>query len=372
MEVDIVTTAEIDLENEALANKYRPLLVLYPEVEDGSKREAHHHEIGDWPGRPPLDQDYHPRDIRLILDHARLPGIDKRSTRDQVLDAMSDNKVKYIDIIDARGPKHVDVFWDAYAKVHNKDNNSDYHRKAYARIVRGKHWFKEYISLQYWMAYFFDDWANVHEMDWEMVSIIIKKTESIEKPIACVFNAHVGSFRRPWKEVDKAGDDGKRNPEGLHPVAYIANGSHAAYFSDYPPYFCVVEKYLKPALSTVVRVTQIGRPFTDYVPRFEEADKCFPEVEVIPEPTAWTGRWRWLSFNGNWGSPVELSFSERIISRIPLIRRFNMFFQRPLRESVPKGPNTRGICWDEPFNWANLESLDAPEDTPWIIKIQQS
>jgi hypothetical protein len=353
-----------DFENEILAKKYCPLLVLYPEIEDDSQRQGHHHEIGDWPGQPPLDQDYHPRDIRFILDHVWLWDDGERPSRERVLDAMSENRVNYIDLIDKRGPKDVDKFWLVYAGVHNKDDNPEYQRKAYARVVRGSRWFKDYISIQYWLAYFFDDWANVHEMDWEMVSVILKKTDSTEKPVACVFNAHIGGFRKPWDKVYRVDDAGNRNPEGLHPVAYIANGSHASYFSDYPSYFNVAEPYLGDVLRTVIRIADIGRPFIDFVPRFEEGDRCFPEVEVIPEPDeagCWYGDWRWLNFKGRWGSPVEMSFTERIIAQIPLIRRIPVFFQRPLREAGPHGPNTRGTCWENPLDWANLECIDAPK-----------
>ncbi len=359
-------------EYQELAYKYRPLLVLYPEIEDGSQRQNHYHPLGDIREHPPLNQDYHPRDIRFILDHVWSRSGTGRSLREEVLDAMSENRVDHIDLIDKRGPKDVDKFWHHYAESHNKDNNPEYRRKAYARVVRGDRWFKDYISIQYWLAYFFDDWANVHEMDWETVSIIIKKTDSTEEPIACVFNAHIGAFRKPWKEVQKVNDAGNRTPQGRHPVAYIANGSHAAYFSDYPPYFSVAAPYLGTVLQTVVRIAKIGKPFTDYVPQFEEAVKCFPEVDVIPEPDdhgRWSGEWRWLNFKGKWGSPVEMSFGESIIARIPGLRRLPLFFQRPLREAGPRGPNTRDLCWDDPLNWVNLECFDAQDTSPWIDKL---
>ena len=66
-----------NLETERLTMKHRPLLVLYPEIEDGSRRRDHHRGGHGPGGPPPLDQDYHPRDIRLVLDHARLPGMKK-------------------------------------------------------------------------------------------------------------------------------------------------------------------------------------------------------------------------------------------------------------------------------------------------------
>jgi len=381
-----MVTTKLDIENEKLAKKYRPLLVLYPEIEDGSRRKDHYHPARERLGWPPLDQDYHPRDIRLILDHVWLRDRKGKPSREDVIDVMSINEVQYIDLIDGKGPKHVNKFWKVYAGIRNKDSILDeenkplYGRKVYARVLRGTRWFENYISIQYWMAFFFDDWANVHEMDWEMVSVILKKTDKIEKPVACVYNAHVGSFRKWWDEVQKVDDDKNRNPEGLHPVAYIANGSHAAYFSDFPRYFCVAESYLKSALNTVLRITNVGKRFTDYVPSFEEGFKCFPDVELIPEldknasdpeKRLWSEKWGWLNFNGKWGSPVELSFWERIIARCNVILRLYLIFQEPAREAGPPGPNTRRVCWEEPFEWVNLECFDAPETKPWIGEISK-
>ena len=362
---------EQHLENERLAMKYRPLLVLYSEIEDGSRRKDHHRH-GHGPGRPPLGQDYYPRDICLVLDNACLPGRKGRLSREQVLDAMSENSVDYIDLIDRGGPKDVDKFWRVYAEIHNKDSNSEYHRKAYARVVKGSGRFKDYISIQYWLAYFFDDWANVHEMDWEMVSIVLKKLDSTEEPVACVFNAHIGGFRKPWKDVHKVDDMGDKNPDGLHPVAYIANGSHASYFSDYPSYFNVAAPYLGPMLRRLVRIAKIGKPFTDYVPCLEEGARYFPDVEVIPQSDEfgrWSGEWRWLNFRGRWGSPVQMSLPEKIVAGIPVIRRLARFFQRPLREAGPAGPSAKGLSWEDPFTWVNLECFDAPETSSWIGKI---
>ena len=118
-----MTTNELDLENEQLAKKYCPLLVLYPEIEDGSRRKNHHHHIDDRLGRPPLDQDYHPRDIRFVLDRVWLRGEKERPPRERVLDVMSENGVKYIDLIDQKGPKHVNKFWKEYAEAYDKDKN---------------------------------------------------------------------------------------------------------------------------------------------------------------------------------------------------------------------------------------------------------
>jgi len=297
----------------------------------------------------------------------------ERPSREQVLEAMSDNKVNYIDLIDDRGPKHVDKFWRVYAEMKDKDNNPEYQRKLYAHVVKGTGRFKDYICIQYWLAYFFDDWANVHEMDWEGVSVILKKTGATEEPIACVFNAHVAAFRHSWKYVHKVNDEGNKDPQGLHPVAYIANGSHASYSSDYPPDLNVAEPFLRPILRIVVRVAKIGKDFTDYVPKFEAGVRYFPDIDVIPEPDEsgrWSGDWRWLNFKGRWGSRVQLSLMERFITKIPVFNIVIKIFKRPIREAGPTGPNARiDSCWKDPFNWVNLECFDAPKTSDWIGEI---
>lgn len=214
-------------------------------------------------------------------------------------------------------------------------------------------------------------------MDWEMVSVMLKTTGSAEEPVACAYNAHIASFRKLWKDVDKADDTGNKSSRGTHPVAYIGNGSHASYFSDYPSSFNVAEKYISPMMKTIVRITNvgIGADFTDYVPSFEDkhAMKCFPDVEVIPEPDEhgkWGGDWRWLNFKGNWGAPVKLSFKARVIAKIPLLSTYVSLFKRPILEAGPLGPNAgHGSCWDRPFDWINVECLDAEGDRDWLAGI---
>jgi hypothetical protein len=329
----------------AIANRYKPLLVLYPEIESNSERKDHHHK--DYgPGRPPLDQDYHPRGIELALDHAFARRVPKHPElrRSEILDAMSSNDVDLIDILKDAGPGDVAKFWRTYAAIPQQERDERYPRKAYARIVLGFGRYAGYLVIQYWLAYFFDDWANVHEMDWEMVSVVLRRADEKVTPVGCAYGVHMGGFRLPWPEVEKV-DDGKNPSEdGTHPVAYVANGSHASYFY-YSPKHEAIAAFLGRRLSArlskqiMKRFRWIKNTFDDYVPSFAEGEKHFPEVEMIPDPDPqghWHGDWRWLNFKGKWGSKGKLGLRQLLTL--------------PWEEDGPTGPNQKGH-WEDPFTW---------------------
>ena len=99
-----------------------------------------------------------------MLDHAfaRIPGKPK-PTRDDILDAMSDNVVEHINLVKGAGPGRVAKFWQVYAAISKEDRDERYPRKAYARVFEGYGRYAHHLVVQYWLAYFFDDWANVAE-----------------------------------------------------------------------------------------------------------------------------------------------------------------------------------------------------------------
>jgi hypothetical protein len=345
-------------QKEDIATKYSPLLVLYPEIEAGSQRSAHYNP-GHRAGHPPLDQDYHPRDLKIALDNASLPGIRARIRKPSpadVREAMTSNTVKNIDILPGTKPSEADKFWHFYATIEDKDNR--YPRKAYARIIPGSRRYADYLIIQYWLAYFFDDWANVHEMDWEMVSVVIKKTEIEERPVACIYRAHAGGFRAPWKDVEKADGSGKRIKNGIHPIAYVANGSHASYFHDDPSHSAAAS-IVGPRLSRLASsFPWIRNTFSDYVPSFADGSKHFTEVEVMPEPNekgVWEEEeWWWLNFTGRWGSKGKVSWTDKLTL--------------PLEEDGPPGLSKQGPCWDDPFAWIDDKCFSLEEDS-WLLKV---
>jgi len=343
----------------AIADRYKPLLVLYPEIESNSERKDHYHS-GHGPGRPPLDQDYHPRGIEFALEcaFARIPGRPKRPEprRPEILDAMSSNDVDRIHILKGAGPGDVAKFWRAYAAISQQERDERYPRKAYARIVLGSGRYAGYLVVQYWLAYFFDDWANVHEMDWEMVSVVLKRANEKVTPVGCAYGTHMGGFRLPWPEVEKV-DDGKNPSEdGTHPVAYVANGSHASYFYYSPKHEAIAALLGRSLSRRVIRmIPWLRHTFSDYVPSFAEGEKHFPEVEAIPDPDPngqWHGDWRWLNFKGKWGSKGKLWLKP------------GQLFSLPWEEDGPTGPNQKGLCWEYPFAWIDEQCFNAAS---WIL-----
>ena len=82
--------------------------------------------------------------------------------------------------------------------------------------------------LRYWLFYEFDDWRSPHERlwqthegDWESITIGLSQTL---QPLYAAYSEHCSGTIRAWTGVSTRG--------GTHPVAYVALGSHALYFSN--------------------------------------------------------------------------------------------------------------------------------------------
>ena len=95
-------------------------------------------------------------------------------------------------------------------------------------VVYGKAFrVKNRIDLQYWIWYPYNDYSptvpagdlwQVHEGDWEAVSVILDGTG---KPLIAGYSQHGKGMRRDWARVSK---------RGSRPLVYVALGSHANYF----------------------------------------------------------------------------------------------------------------------------------------------
>jgi len=100
----------------------------------------------------------------------------------------------------------------------------------YGRVLResdadGNQW----TILQYHFFYAFNDWRlaangfNHHEGDWELLAVYLKNDE----PCSVLLSQHGAGHIESWENMIKARDEGDN--ETLHPVVYVALGSHANY-----------------------------------------------------------------------------------------------------------------------------------------------
>lgn len=104
------------------------------------------------------------------------------------------------------------------------------HPVYYGRVLRetdkaSNHW----TILQYHYFYAFNDWRlaangmNHHEADWEMVAVYLKN----DAPHAVLFSQHGAGNVEKWGKVHLAIDH--HGNKTLHPIVYVALGSHANY-----------------------------------------------------------------------------------------------------------------------------------------------
>jgi hypothetical protein len=360
--------------DQALAERYRPLLILYPEISTQTRRyRPNWRELH----QAPLCEDYHPRDVRLVLDHARIPGRAALHDGEKLLDELESNPAtRRIDILAGIGPR--EEFWAQYYGivsriiVNKEDHKEDdtYPCLAYVHVVHGDDVttetppgdhapdYRGLIAIDYWFIYLYNDWKSVHEGDWEHIVVVVKEAADPQgqpEAIACAYSVHDIGYRLPWRDVEKADDQGERADQGTHPVVYVANGSHANYF--YGP--C---HYSTRAEMFGVRIKAGEFPFTgeftDYTTSFEEGARVFPEAKVVPAPVGgrWTGEWRWLNFSGRWGSRGA-GWLPRFLHIGPL----RYLWEAP--GSLAPRDN-----WRNPFAWVDHECENAPPLDTWLAR----
>ena len=357
---------------QALAERYKPLLVLYPEISSETRKVR-----PDWRSSDlaPLDEDYHPRDVRLVLDHARIPGRTPPHDADRLLDELQRNpKVDRIDLLAGMGHADRQKFWAEYYRIVNTQGrhheDQAYPHSAYVHVVYGDDVGRQatpsehasdyggMIAIDYWHIYLYNDWRSTHEGDWEHIVVFLREPSESQgqpEPIACAYSAHDAGYRLPWRQVEKVDDHGERADDGTHPVVYVAHGSHANYFFGPWPYATTAEKF-------GVRIRTGEFPFTgaftDYTTKFEDGQRVFPELKVVPPPVdgRWDGEWQWLNFGGEWGSRGA-GWLPKILHIGPLRRIWGAPRSLPPRDS-----------WRNPFAWIDDGCEEAPVPDSWLAR----
>jgi len=227
--------------------------------------------------------------------------------------------------------------WKAYSKI---ISDRDYPVVYYARVLGPD--LEGVTIVQYWLCYYYDDWANQHEGDWETVSILLREGQ----PVGVACSQHEAGEYREWSQVERRGE---------RPVLYVAAGSHAMYFE---PGARFTERKVGGFTVTSLDAAIIGADVLDYLDitpsRTDQASVIDnSEVRLIPDPDPNTGLWghlshadncrgdceqnyEWLNFHGHWGVSAFAKSGA----------------------SGPYGPAYSGLRWDNPRMWS--ESLRNP------------
>ena len=150
---------------------------------------------------------------------------------------------------------------------------------------------KTRIALQYWLWYPYDDYVaplsrgevwQVHEGDWESVSIILDLSGA---PLSVALSAHCKGSRRTWARTQK---------RGVHPLVYVALGSHANYFGRglhrHNPVCWPRE------VRDVVRALML-------VDRTASGETVHPQLVRVNAKTP-----SWMTFAGTWGETGYVHF----------------------------------------------------------------
>jgi hypothetical protein len=358
-------------ERVALAAQYAPRLILFPEK----------HELG----KPKIEGgagSYHPRSLELLLERGRLyPGTLRALAKLRIawlfnhtsrLPATLDNLAKSDHAFDQirllGGPiPNPQRAWDAYFEILNAidaQGRSGYERfpvTTYAHVLTraeaeracqadaklkpedyvgkvGRPFYQpdgasqpDDVALQYWFCYYFDDWANIHEGDWESITIFLRRQATAWQPLGATYSAHENGARRHWRDVEQLDE--------THPLVYVASGSHASYFQHVPDgHTTELAGIFLGKLKFKIGSSTGARDFVP--PRSDQYPPLAPHVEVLPDPIEIVHpdnparrHLKWLSFKGSWGA-----------------RELGRFIA-----GGPTGPAHKGLKWRHPFAWSEVE-----------------
>ena len=164
------------------------------------------------------------------------------------------------------------------------------------------------LSLQYWFFYVFNDFANTHEGDWEMIQLNFDAATAAqavdEHPTEVGYSQHEGAEGAAW------GDEKLNVVDGTHPVVYVAAGSHANFFDS--------ALFVGRSASEGVGCDDTRGPHIEVL----------PAIRTIPSAAAAADTaYPWIAFQGRWGE------------------------RQPAFFNGPTGPNMK-TQWTMPITWS--------------------
>ncbi|MEA1993581.1 MAG: Ig-like domain-containing protein, partial [Euryarchaeota archaeon] len=285
------------LDAAAIAEAYKPYMHFY---------EGEYWELAT--GR----ERYFPTTIDLMLNNSTFWRLGDESPISEYNDASDKRSF----ISDYGEPHYIDLNPEGFGFYTNLISPQINDRDLYAHVALKEHEDKKYIVAQYWFHYIFNDHWNNHEGEWEMIEVLIDCNKFLQNgtdtiPEGAAYSRHLGGEYREWNDVEVR--------DTTHPVVYVAEGSHAAYFDE--------GLFGRSGISDIVGGS--GEP---------EEPTSITTIENDP----------WLKFGGNWGYGATGSW--------------------PLwRDDGPKGPkhNSGGEKWYHPVEWAFDHQDNPPDPLPW-------
>jgi len=292
-----------------------------PQNEDAAKLARRFCPVIYLKGEGDIIESYEPTQIQILIDQAVVrdiqdPSFSEKATLSGLL--QWSNSSYYLDIVGLDPSiKSFDEYQHNYEEVKSK-----YQPTLYARVIENPD--QGYTIVQYWIFYYFNDWRNFHEGDWELVQLHFPgKTagellETGEPPVLAAYSQHQSGQQMSWNQMIDAG-----LVEETHPKVYVAQGSHANYFT--PGNFWAGLDFDDTGLSSwhIVRPQQVN-------------------ISQLPEMIVEKEAPEWLEFKGYWGEYTGFSilvFDLRFWQRGP--------FGPPWSEA--ENLNQR---WERPHEWA--------------------
>jgi len=271
-------------------------------------------------------EDYYVNPIDSMLNESNLSILKNNGTRELVLPGpVSESQlpgptsagVYYLDMWNATGAPFGQP-WTA--EKPDPDRFTGYPYTVYGRQVE----VDNYIVLQYWFFYPYNNWYNCHEGDMERIQIICDKATG--DPQRVTFGQHWGGETVPWNifKILLTAE--------THPLVFVARGSHASYPSNVALFLDETSWFGRVSYPDYVNSSEITAPPSNDKEPYALAD-------ISNEPS-------WVKWSGIWGYYVPGSTGGG-------------------GESGPPSPaylEVNGInVWDDPIEWA-----DDP-GSPWNI-----
>jgi hypothetical protein len=136
-------------------------------------------------------------------------------------DRKDDLTLDYLGSYSAASGDRVDEDNDYATDAQRLHASGTYANKTYGRVVNSPDGSK---TLQYWFFYYYNPKAyagiGVHEGDWETAQVHL---DANLNPTGATYSQHSGAESCEWEHVQRTVSD--------RPIVYVAEGSHANYFS---------------------------------------------------------------------------------------------------------------------------------------------